>query len=416
MSTKRYLDGTEKAKTEVLFEQRFVIETPNAGVIIGKAGATIKGIRDDTGAFISILADDHGAKERVISVKGTVDAVGNAIGAVAAIVAQEQNATSTEVQLLIHKHFAGAIIGKAGAVIQEIMADTEARVGLAKEALPYCDEKVCKVTGTAEQITAAVRAVCQRMEDNPLRDTRATTPYVPGFQPAPAFPAFAAPGGYAQNPFANGGAFNPYAPPSNSTAPGSLITEKIVIPTVSAGGVIGKRGTVVREIKEQSGAASIGIAEADPAAPTDRLCTITGSAQAVQAAIYLIRQRVESQPATPAAPLPGLPPFGALSFGGQTQFGFGSAPPGPGPGPPPQMTEKIVIPTMCSGSVIGKGGSVVKEIKAQTGCTISIAEADTSNPEERVVTLSGSSLGVQNAIILIRQRVESYQPGTGAGK
>jgi predicted RNA-binding protein YlqC (UPF0109 family) len=401
MATKRSHDGAEKTKGEVYFEQRLLIDSPQAGAIIGKGGAVIKGIREDTSAFISILStDDKAAKERVVTVKGSVPAVGEAMGAVARIFAGDLNEEKCDLLLLVHKGMAGAIIGKAGAAVQEVMATSGANVSITKDVLPHSDEKTCKISGTPEQIQAAVVLVCQRMQDNPLREGRVGTPYVPGYAP-PHGGVYgqSLPPGYGSAPF------NPYGAPVPVQPQGPLTTESIVISTASVGAVIGKGGSAVREIKDQSGASQIGIANPDPATPTERLCTITGTAQAVQAAIYLIRQRVESQSAMPAAPAPG-PPFGALSFGGQTQFGFGSPTSLP---PAPQLVEKIAIPTECSGSVIGKGGSVISEMKAQSGCTISIANADTANPDERVVTITGSSLGVQNAIILIRQRVESYQ-------
>jgi len=77
---------------------------------------------------------------------------------------------------------------------------------------------------------------------------------------------------------------------------------------------------------------------------------------------------------------------------------------------PPHMlkTEKVIIPDTFSGVVIGKGGSIIKAIKARTDTNISLA--DPNEAKDRVVTISGSPQGVQAAIAMIRERVENYHP------
>ena len=110
-------------------------------------------------------------------------------------------------------------------------------------------------------------------------------------------------------------------------------------------------------------------------------------------------------------------------------------------------TQKIAIPTITAGCVIGKHGSTIKDIRylpapyktrsillttlharapiplrilnshththtprMQSGTSISIADPDPATPAERVVTISGSSQGIQAAIFLMRQLVEHFQP------
>merc|ERR1712194_911434 len=76
-------------------------------------------------------------------------------------------------------------------------------------------------------------------------------------------------------------------------------------------------------------------------------------------------------------------------------------------------TEKIVIPTVCAGTVIGKGGSIIREIKMQSATNVSVAAPEPTAPNDRVVSITGPAQGIQTAIFLIRQRVESYQPPGG---
>jgi hypothetical protein len=76
----------------------------------------------------------------------------------------------------------------------------------------------------------------------------------------------------------------------------------------------------------------------------------------------------------------------------------------------PTSTQKIAIPTVCAGCIIGKGGSVIRDLRAQSGTNISISVPDPLTPSERVVTLTGSPQGIHTAVCLIRQLVEQYQP------
>jgi len=81
------------------------------------------------------------------------------------------------------------------------------------------------------------------------------------------------------------------------------------------------------------------------------------------------------------------------------------------PAPPAVLsTQKIAIPTICCGSIIGRAGAVIKDLRTQSGTNISISDPDESTPNERVVTLSGTPQNISHAVFLIRQLVEAYQP------
>ena len=77
------------------------------------------------------------------------------------------------------------------------------------------------------------------------------------------------------------------------------------------------------------------------------------------------------------------------------------------------MSLKVAIPTVCSGCVLGKGGSIIKELRAQSGTNISLADPDNSTPNERVVTITGTPSAIALAFTLIREAVEKYVPPAG---
>jgi heterogeneous nuclear rnp K-like protein 2 len=330
-------DGTE-VKTDDAMEIRVLIDNYEASVVIGRGGTNVKNIRTESGSFVSILKNESPiSKERVMTIKGSEDAISKAVQLIATLLLDSSNqrkltdpkgAGEPEAQytikVLIHKFLAGSIIGKGGIIIKEIQEATAARMSLSVEPLAGSTEKTVSLTGTPECLYQCAVRVLAQLNGNPLRPGSTTILYVPGAglmaaaAPYGAPPAFNPYGAQQQQPSPYG-APNPYgAPPQQQqqqqqqpspygqqpygapapAAQGAAKTEKIVIPTVCAGTVIGKGGTIIRDIKNQS-ATVITIADAEPTAPADRVVSVTGSHQGIQTAIYLIRQRVESyQPPT----------------------------------------------------------------------------------------------------------------------
>jgi len=217
--------------------------------------------------------------------------------------AEAQTEPQITLKILLHKFLAGCIIGPGGQIMREIQTTTSARISLSTEALPGSTEKTCSIIGTAASVGAAAERVVDQLTSNPLRAGCSIVLYVPG---APPFPMAGPPPGF-------GGPMPGYAPP------------------MPAFGV------------------------------------------------------------PPQRPIPGGPRTGGSSV------------------PPHLMkTEKVIIPDTCSGVVIGKGGSIIKDIKARTDTNISLADPDEAR--DRVVTISGSAQGIQAAIAMIRERVENYHP------
>ena len=66
------LGGSDDAKTnagEDLFEQRFLIDNYEAGVIIGKGGSNVKDLRTQSACFLSVLRIEADSKERILTIK-----------------------------------------------------------------------------------------------------------------------------------------------------------------------------------------------------------------------------------------------------------------------------------------------------------------------------------------------------------
>jgi len=309
-------------------EVRCLIDNHSVGGIIGKAGAHVKRVREETNVFVSILKSDHKTvKERVMVLKGQSSHIAKAFQLIAehlveaAVQAEKKGFTnntevasdSTVIKLLVHKSIVGAVIGKGGTVIKETQTETGARVQVSNEPLPNSTEKTISVTGTPVAIYNALIRILVQLCDNPVRSGTRVLLYIPGPPMYP--PQLASPYGFA----------GPYGAP--------LLYGQ-------SGPVYG--GALAQSLRSMS----------------------------VGSPMHL--------------------------YPGQAQQA--------------QTRQELPIPTVCAGGIIGKGGSVIRDLRAQSGTNISIADPESNNLAERIVTISGPPQGVQTAIFLIRQLVEQYQP------
>lgn len=97
----------------------------------------------------------------------------------------------------------------------------------------------------------------------------------------------------------------------------------------------------------------------------ERIVTVSGSTNAIYKAFSLITKKFEEwcSQFTDVA-----------TSGGKTQIPI-----------------RLIVPASQCGSLIGKGGSKIKEIREVTGSSIQVASEMLPNSTERAVTLSGSA-------------------------
>ena len=66
--------------------------------------------------------------------------------------------------------------------------------------------------------------------------------------------------------------------------------------------------------------------------------------------------------------------------------------------PRPPITFRLIVPASQCGSLIGKGGSKIKEIREVTGASIQVASEMLPNSTERAVTISGNSEAITQCV------------------
>jgi len=190
----------------------------------------------------------------------------------------------------------------------------------------------------------------------------------------------------------------------------------ILVHRAAVGAVIGKGGATIRETQQETGT-RIQVSNEPLPRSTEKTVTIHGTPSSIEAATLRVLTQLKDNPMRKQARSDLYVPDASYS----PPSGYSSPPPPYGPPPiypplphhygtePPLSTQKIAIPTVCAGCVIGKGGAVIRDLRSQSGTSISIADPDLSSPTERVVTLTGTPQGIQTAVYLIRQLVEGYQ-------
>uniref|UniRef100_H3B823 Poly(rC) binding protein 4 n=1 Tax=Latimeria chalumnae TaxID=7897 RepID=H3B823_LATCH len=138
------------------------------------------------------------------------------------------------------------------------------------------------------------------------------------------------------------------------------LTLRLLMHGKEVGSIIGKKGETVKKIREES-SARINISEGSC---PERIVTITGSTDSVFKAFTMITVKLEED-------LSMVPVNGTVV----------SKPP---------VTLRLVIPASQCGSLIGKGGSKIKEIRESTGAQVQVAGDLLPNSTERAVTISGT--------------------------
>jgi transcription antitermination factor NusA-like protein len=157
---------------------------------------------------------------------------------------------------------------------------------------------------------------------------------------------------------------------SPSDSPNVTLTIRLIMQGKEVGSIIGKKGDIVKRFREESGA-KINIS--DGSCP-ERIVTVTGNTESIFKAFTLICNKFEED-------LNNL-----IS---------------PGTVPRPPITFRLVVPASQCGSLIGKGGSKIKEIREITGASIQVASEMLPNSTERAVTISGGSEAVIQCIFHI---------------
>ncbi|GAA5865672.1 hypothetical protein JCM3774_004959 [Rhodotorula dairenensis] len=292
--------------------------------------------------------------------------------------AQSQAAQTITMRTLIVTQDASVIIGKQGKNINEIRDKSGSKLNIT-ESVAGNPERIMSVSGPLDAVSKAFGLIVRRINDEPF-----DVPSVPGSR---------------------------------------AVTIRFIVPNSRMGSVIGKAGAKIKEIQEASGA-RLQASEAMLPGSTERVLSVSGVADAIHIAVYYIGTVLLEHPTATGntSYRPGVAEYGAgggvgaaasrppMDRSGPPRTGGGG---GGGMGPavgPGAQSQAIFIPNELVGSIIGKGGAKINEVRQMSQCQIKINEpgeaAPGGGPNERLVTITGQPTGIQTAIQMLYKRLE----------
>ncbi|XP_030789363.1 poly(rC)-binding protein 4 isoform X3 [Rhinopithecus roxellana] len=296
----------EEPELSITLTLRMLMHGKEVGSIIGKKGETVKRIREQSSARITI--SEGSCPERITTITGSTAAVFHAVSMIAfkldedlcAAPANGGNVSRPPVtlRLVIPASQCGSLIGKAGTKIKEIRETTGAQVQVAGDLLPNSTERAVTVSGVPDAIILCVRQICAVILESPPKG--ATIPYHPslslGTVLLSANQGFSVQGQYGAVTPAEVTKLQqlsshavPFATPSvvPGLDPGTQTSsQEFLVPNDLIGCVIGRQGSKISEIRQMSGA-HIKIGNQAEGAG-ERHVTITGSPVSIALAQYLI--------------------------------------------------------------------------------------------------------------------------------
>ncbi|ROT61578.1 putative insulin-like growth factor 2 mRNA-binding protein 1 isoform X3 [Penaeus vannamei] len=400
--------ATSPSQRHTDFPLRILVLSEMVGAIIGRQGATIRTITQQTRARVDVhrkmqallrKSHHHLSEEKLT----------NACKRNTEVMQQEcANNTNSEVPLkiLAHNNLIGRIIGKGGTTIKKIMDDTSTKITVSSinDINSFNLERIITIKGNIEDIAQAENMISSRLRNSYESDLQAFAPQsamFPGLHPMAMMSTvgFGLPrgGGAAGSMGMYGSSPASYPPLYPTPIPGqqgshaSEVCEEMAylyIPNSAVGAIIGTKGSHIRNIIRFSGA-SVKIAPLEddgrPTEQTERKVTIVGTPEAQWKAQFLIFEKIREE-----------------------GYGVGVE--------DVRLTVEIIVPSSQVGRIIGKGGQNVRDLQRQTGSVIKLPQQGTTTSEETTVHILGPFFSVQSAQRRIRAIIQmSTAPSSGRG-
>ncbi|KAK9272508.1 hypothetical protein L1049_002881 [Liquidambar formosana] len=397
---------------------RYLCPGRKIGSIIGRGGEIVKQLRVDTKSKIRIGETVPGCEERVVTIYSPSDE-SNAFEDGGEFVSPAQDALfrvhdrvvaeelhddedsegshQVTARLLVPSDQIGCVIGKGGQIVQTIRSESGAQIRILKdEHLPSCalsSDELVQISGEAAVVKKALYQIASRLHDNPSRSQHllASAPNMypsggsvmgpPAGGPIMGIAPLMSPyGGYK----GEGGDWSRsfYSAPRDEASLKEF-SLRLVCPTVNIGGVIGKGGAIINQIRQESGAAI----KVDSSASEGDDCIITISAKeffednyspTIEAALRLqprCSEKVERD-------------SGLISF-----------------------TTRLLVPTSRIGCLIGKGGSIVTEMRKITKANIRILSKESlpkvASGDDEMVQISGDLDIAKDALMQVTSRLRA---------
>jgi len=319
---KRFRAKRAAESRDIVF--RIVVASNKIGRVIGKQGRKINQLREDTGARIKIADPVTPLENRVIIIsskgeeKEETSAAEQALIQIATVILEEsgestatakvgsQHVGPNMIRLLIAGSQAGSLIGSSGKTIKEIRNDSGATIKiLPQNLLPICasaseTDRLVQISGEVSEVLKALDHIGVTLREHPPTEVISTRPtYYAGPSLANGlmrFPPAVLPGYALQSGRSNYSYLGASGRASGGTNSAALalpkVTEEITIPSFVVGGLIGRGGSNISQIRSLSGATVKVTGEKDVAT---RTIYFEGTAHQVATAQNLVNRFIQEQ-------------------------------------------------------------------------------------------------------------------------
>ncbi|KAI5065023.1 hypothetical protein GOP47_0019718 [Adiantum capillus-veneris] len=420
-------------------EYRILCPVSKIGSLIGKGGSTIKALRTECRSKIKVEDPVSGSDERVVLISSSADqfreqgyyvcAAQEALFKVHARITEaddddDEPPQPVFIRLLVPKSHIGCLLGKGGKIIEQMRKEIGAQIRiLPKEQQPPCAgsiDELVQVTGDAALVRKALFEISTRLHENITGERTQKGAHVSQGSGGMMAPMFAAAGGmypsmgYLQagsllgpssvgDPmqglgYSYGGMYGDasmgqtWGVSMPSAATGGLphsdgateeeFTIRMLCPNTRIGSIIGKGGNVIKKMREETGA-KIKVEEPIPDCD-ERVVLIIASeyvntypSHVIQATMQVFRRLAELQ----------------LEKDMDNK----------------SFIVRLLVPSTQIGCLLGKGGSIVNEMRKTTKATIRISPKDEpskcAEENDELVQIMGDQSVVQDALVQILNRL-----------
>ncbi|GKV33499.1 hypothetical protein SLEP1_g42004 [Rubroshorea leprosula] len=311
---------------------------------------------------------------------------------------ETDKSTTVVLRLLVLSSQIGCLLGKGGSVIKQMSSESGAQIRIIpRDKLPSfasATDELVQITGEVDAVRKALQSVSQQLLENPQKDHDTFTPTTVGqsshsFGPNPdMYPtpnhSFISQG--APNAGPRGIDFHSAIPPP---IPGrmmylpDMLTFRLLCHHDRVGGIIGKGGAIIKTITQETGS-EIKVVEGSPDSP-ERIILIAGPAHpddrisaAQEAVIRVLTRMVRAMP----------------------------------DGNDKTVMARLLVSNNQIGCLLGKGGSVIAEMRKLSGAHIRILGKDQvpkcASEGDEVVQINGEYEAVREALLHITSRLRHH--------
>nr|XP_051706756.1 heterogeneous nuclear ribonucleoprotein K-like isoform X2 [Oryctolagus cuniculus] len=396
--------------TDEVVELCILLQSKNAGAVLGKGGKTIKALRIDYNASVSV--PDSSGPERILSISADTETVGEILKKIIPTLEEGHHFKGSdfdcELRLLIHQRLAGGIIGVKGAKIKELRENTQTTIKLFQECCPHSTDRVALIRGKPDRVVECIKIILDLISESPIKGR--AQPYDPNFYDEtydydgftmmfddcrghPVGSPMRGRGGFDRTSPGRGG--RPM-PPSRRDYDDMSPRRGLLPPPPGQGGRGGSRARNLPLPPPPPPRGGDLMAYDRRGRPGDRYDGMVG---------FSADETWDSAVDTwsPSEWQMAYEPQGGSGYDYSYAGGRGSY----GDLGGPIITTQVTVPKDLAGFIICKGAQQIKQIRHESGASIKIDEP-LEGSKDRIITITGTQDQIQNAQYLLQNSVKQY--------